>query len=490
MKHRMIAAAFAVALLAGAARAVHVVSDIGAGTEDGDWPSLANSPDGATVVAWEEKGVGIWTQGLSTYPPEEGALAQPLFHGPGSRPQVVWTRSGFLLAWTVDTRIAYGVSPASVWTDPPQMIDTGHDLDGSMLDVHGCTGTEPGLAWIVYTTPDGGGGRAVVFLNLSDDGAGAPVTIADGLTEPVSPRVVAVPGNGQPPARVFYFRDDIALAYRTGQTDGTWSSETVLPFGMFGTEMAAAVRVDGTCGVLSLGPQPTCPCNMIQFVGQAIDGAWQTPEPLTVQQYDYDWPMSPCVTGDEDGRTHAFWSQLGPGPSMEPHGRDLEYRVRENGAWIDRGDFLDEHLSPGTGSRVAMALALDGQPVFAWTRKDTIGGLPQPQFIVLARPKYPVGVDEIVRPDAGPSLQAWPNPFNPRLPIAGTASGGAPSSRTILDLAGRRLTSLPVRPDDHGRFTTTWNGVDRTGRAAPAGVYLIRLAAEDGIATRRVVLTR
>jgi hypothetical protein len=201
--------------------------------------------------------------------------------------------------------------------------------------------------------------------------------------------------------------------------------------------------------------------------------------------------MSPHVGFGPEGEAHAFWFQQGSDAEMHPHHGYLEYRVRDvAGTWSDEGDFLDPYEEPGVGRRVAMTLTHLGQPIFAWTDKDTLGGVPQPRRIVLARPES--GLDSPDTPPApgGPQLDAWPNPFNPRLTLAGSVPVGAAVSLAVFDLAGRRVATLPVRPDGGGRFTTSWDGTDPRGRAVAAGVYLARLATDGGAAVRRVVLAR
>jgi len=79
-----------------------------------------------------------------------------------------------------------------------------------------------------------------------------------------------------------------------------------------------------------------------------------------VPYLDYDWPQSPCVRLDSQGRTHAFWSQIGSDAQLQPHRRDLEYWVRNPAGWTDRGADLDPYESPGLGEHLAMDLTVTG----------------------------------------------------------------------------------------------------------------------------------
>jgi hypothetical protein len=56
----------------------------------------------------------------------------------------------------------------------------------------------------------------------------------------------------------------------------------------------------------------------------------------------------------------------------------------------------------------------------------------------------------------------------------------------VHDVTGRLLRAIPVGRDTAG--TAQWDGRDRTGRPAPAGVYFVRLASGSLHAETRVVL--
>ena len=74
--------------------------------------------------------------------------------------------------------------------------------------------------------------------------------------------------------------------------------------------------------------------------------------------------------------------------------------------------------------------------------------------------------------------------------LAGWTADGHFATLTLHDLTGRRVATLPIRPDGDGRFTATWDGTDANGRQTAAGVYLARLVSADGVAVQRVVLVR
>lgn len=477
-------------VLAGPATAGIIVEQISNGTADCDQPAVGLSPNDETIVAWQDANLQVWTAGLPTFPSAMTGARDPQNHGYGTSPRVVWTWQGLMLVWASGTGIKYNIAYGTEFIDPPEYVETWISHFDTVLDVRGVA--QPGwdVAWIVFEAASVNQGQVVLLLRLTKGGPEELTLIAEDLTTPVRPQLSDVPGPIQPLPRVYYLRDDVRLAYRTERPDGEWLEEMLLPDSNYGVEFDANADGTGAQGILSLGPQPTCPCNVIHATFQDADGVWQALEPLTVSYFEYDWPQSPCIGLDSRGRTHAFWTQLGSDQDLQPHRRDLEYWVRDADGWTDCGEDLDPYEDPGLGSRVAMDLTTSGQPVFAWTVKDTVAGVPQPRQIMLARPDAEVAVPHDATPRLHATLDAWPNPFNPRLNLAGTVAAGSEADLAVYDLAGRCVARLAADTGTSGRINATWDGRDQAGRAMPSGAYLVRLRAGADAVTRRVVLAR
>jgi len=84
-----------------------------------------------------------------------------------------------------------------------------------------------------------------------------------------------------------------------------------------------------------------------------------------------------------------------------------------------------------------------------------------------------------------------PNPFETsRSPL--TLRYSLPSKQAVLigvyDVRGRRVTSLFDGRMGPGEHVLTWNGRFKSGRAASAGVYVIRIAAGSEELTRKVTI--
>ena len=84
-----------------------------------------------------------------------------------------------------------------------------------------------------------------------------------------------------------------------------------------------------------------------------------------------------------------------------------------------------------------------------------------------------------------------PNPFNPSVEIAYTVASGAGSvDLAIYDLQGRRVATLFLGGPGPGVHVAEWQGRDEGGRAVPSGVYLVRLATEQRVESRKISLVR
>jgi hypothetical protein len=87
-------------------------------------------------------------------------------------------------------------------------------------------------------------------------------------------------------------------------------------------------------------------------------------------------------------------------------------------------------------------------------------------------------------------LDAYPNPFNPRVTIAFELIRRAPCELALFDLRGRRLVTLTTGWLDPGPHQEIWNGTDVRGRALASGVYLCRLRTPDAVRAVKLNLAR
>jgi hypothetical protein len=239
-----------------------------------------------------------------------------------------------------------------------------------------------------------------------------------------------------------------------------------------------------------VGLQPTCPCNTLYHQAYHPPAGWQ-PAEVVSQEYDYyDWPMSPNLAVGLDGPVHAFWFQEASNMYLEPHLQTLEYWTRVEGVWQHAGDFLAAENGAGLGWRVALDVSFDGWPVLAWSRTDTIEGLPRPEQVFVARPRAPSPVPQDTPAVTALGLDAWPNPFNPRVQLEFELPRSAVVRLEIFDTRGRRVALLVDGFRPGGGNRVAWDGTDRAGRALPGGVYFARLTGRQAGAVVKLVLAR
>ena len=87
-------------------------------------------------------------------------------------------------------------------------------------------------------------------------------------------------------------------------------------------------------------------------------------------------------------------------------------------------------------------------------------------------------------------VRAYPNPSHGRLSMVVDLAQAADSRVEVFDLRGALIRTLMRGSQAAGRYEVTWDGLDAGGRAAPNGLYLVRMRAGAYRATRSVLLVR
>lgn len=90
----------------------------------------------------------------------------------------------------------------------------------------------------------------------------------------------------------------------------------------------------------------------------------------------------------------------------------------------------------------------------------------------------------------GSELEAWPNPFNPRISVALDLERGGPVTVEVFDMRGRRVARLMQADLPTGPLAVSWDGRDEAGAPVTSGSYVIRAATPDGAVARKVTLVR
>jgi flagellar hook assembly protein FlgD len=81
----------------------------------------------------------------------------------------------------------------------------------------------------------------------------------------------------------------------------------------------------------------------------------------------------------------------------------------------------------------------------------------------------------------------FPNPFSGDTTIRYDVARPQLLRISVYDVTGRRVRSLHDAIVSAGRSAVSWDGRDSDGQPVAAGVYFLRLQAEDVSQTRKVV---
>ena len=73
----------------------------------------------------------------------------------------------------------------------------------------------------------------------------------------------------------------------------------------------------------------------------------------------------------------------------------------------------------------------------------------------------------------------FPNPLAQQTHVHFDLSRRAELRLDVIDLAGRRVTTLEHRAFEPGRYSVSWAGRDDAGAPVPAGVYFIRMTCNS-----------
>ena len=426
---------------------------------------------GPLVMAWQQDGQ------IRSLAMEGDAIFDDMDHGSGEQPELCSTPGGVILAWTDGNYVRVRRRDNWGWNGI-ETIDGG-GLSGANVSL---TGWQPGVgyefqqAYLCWEEQGGG-----LWFAAWDEGSwtvGFYVRDVGSLGNARPRAVPTMTATGVQP-RIYYLDGD-TLAYVEGSPTG-WTDPAAVAGGhSFGVDFEVEVGPGFSQHVLSLGPPPACPCNIVLYTECPPGGDWLEPEQLTVGVAYFDWPHDPSLGVSETGRVHAFWNQEALDEMMEPVGEGMYYLVREDGVWSEETALLQGHV--GIGCDLSMEYGHNA--TLLWRECD--GDFCE---IWMLSSALVLGVEGV--PGARVDLQVVPNPFNPattfrfRLPAAATVS------LFLHDTTGRRVrTVLEGATFAAGDARVNWDGRDDAGRPVPSGVYLARLETPGQVTTARAVLVK
>jgi hypothetical protein len=86
--------------------------------------------------------------------------------------------------------------------------------------------------------------------------------------------------------------------------------------------------------------------------------------------------------------------------------------------------------------------------------------------------------------------QCYPNPFNPETTMDYRIAENGYVSVIVYDIMGKQIRLLVRESKPAGYYKATWNGRDDQEKAAPSGIYFIRMQSGDFSRVRKVMLMK
>jgi len=178
-------------------------------------------------------------------------------------------------------------------------------------------------------------------------------------------------------------------------------------------------------------------------------------------------------------------------------------------AVIVEGDTL--HGTPGQGGGVLLEYASDGTLIDYLNTGSGQGAESNPRPVAvnangtvyhysindtLSGPNL-VGYRDLASAARAPVATApvellpnFPNPFNPRTTVSFRLRAAADIELVVFDIGGHRVRTLAIGHRGAGIHHETWDGTSDGGSTVASGVYVVRLRAGRGVASRKIVLIK
>jgi 1,4-alpha-glucan branching enzyme len=158
------------------------------------------------------------------------------------------------------------------------------------------------------------------------------------------------------------------------------------------------------------------------------------------------------------------------------------------GAWTESVNSQDP-LYGGDGPVNAGGFSTESIAADGFARSAAIA-VPAMGLLVLSPGGTSAVGDDLPDADGVRLLDAYPNPFNPRVTIAYAVPWAAHVTVTVHDVAGRLVRTLVAGRHEAGERRVTWNGVDDGGAEVASGVYFARIVSGGAQESRKLMLVR
>ncbi|MCF7807622.1 MAG: T9SS type A sorting domain-containing protein [Candidatus Marinimicrobia bacterium] len=99
--------------------------------------------------------------------------------------------------------------------------------------------------------------------------------------------------------------------------------------------------------------------------------------------------------------------------------------------------------------------------------------------------------DTMASPEEFVLLDAYPNPFNPKVTIPYSIFAATEGQLEIYDMSGHLVYSHPIVHQHAGNHSHEWNAADEMGNNLSSGIYLVRIWTTQGVSrTQKISLLK
>lgn len=84
----------------------------------------------------------------------------------------------------------------------------------------------------------------------------------------------------------------------------------------------------------------------------------------------------------------------------------------------------------------------------------------------------------------------FPNPFNPSTTISFSTSSSGTVEVSVVDLAGRLVTTLLSNHLEAGSHQVCWNGNNSSGQQVSTGIYFVQLRSNQSMVSRKIMMIK
>jgi flagellar hook assembly protein FlgD len=199
--------------------------------------------------------------------------------------------------------------------------------------------------------------------------------------------------------------------------------------------------------------------------------------------------FSPQISPDRQGGAFVTWYDSRNGNTNDIFVQQLNAAGVKNTNWDTNG--LGICLAPNTQQFPVIATIGTGTSVMTWQDLRAGDVTTAAIFAQSAGTLVPTGVGDKEAPITTIQLSpAIPNPFRGSAQMRLALPGAASVQAEILDISGRRITTLASGKLAAGVHTLLWNGTNAKGESVAAGVYLVRVQTPGFNQVQRIVRLR